>query len=140
MPCLYRRNLWLQGLWRHAVGTGSFSIFYRDPLCTNPLPASVIHLLALHPHGEVVGRLQNTPAAPLEPTLPFTAKRRFRRRWRAASPSGLFIRCSTTSVVGLAEDLGSRRLATRDVRHFAAVRLFDGSAFELVVHPSDPDR
>jgi hypothetical protein len=35
---------------------------------------------------------------------------------------------------------GIRRLATRDVRHFAAVRLRDGSAFELVVHPSDPDQ
>jgi hypothetical protein len=44
------------------------------------------------------------------------------------------------SVVVLAEGLGIRRLATRDVRHFAAVRLRDGSAFELVVHPSDPDR
>lgn len=44
------------------------------------------------------------------------------------------------SVVVLAEDLGIQRLATRDVRHFAAVRLRDGSAFELVVHPTDPDR
>lgn len=44
------------------------------------------------------------------------------------------------SVVVLAEDLGIRRLATRDVRHFAAVRLRDGSAFELVVHPADPDQ
>jgi hypothetical protein len=44
------------------------------------------------------------------------------------------------SVVVLAEDLGIRRIATRDVRHFAAVRLRDGSAFELVVHPKDPDR
>lgn len=44
------------------------------------------------------------------------------------------------SVVVLAEDLGIRRLATRDVRHFAAVRLRDGSAFELVVRPSEPDR
>jgi uncharacterized protein len=44
------------------------------------------------------------------------------------------------SVVVLAEDLGIRRLATRDVRHFAAVRLRDGSAFELVVHPDNPDR
>ncbi len=43
------------------------------------------------------------------------------------------------SVVALAEDLGIRRLATRDVRHFAAVRLRDGSSFELVVHPTDPD-
>jgi len=44
------------------------------------------------------------------------------------------------SVVALAEALGIRRLATRDVRHFAAVRLRDGSPFELVVHPTDPDR
>ena len=43
------------------------------------------------------------------------------------------------SVVALADVLGIRRLATRDVRHFTAVRLRDGSAFELVVHPSDPD-
>ncbi len=32
------------------------------------------------------------------------------------------------------------RLATRDIRHFATVRLRDGGAFELVVHPADPDR
>jgi uncharacterized protein len=44
------------------------------------------------------------------------------------------------SVVVLAEDLGLRRLATRDVRHFTAVRLRDGSAFELIVHPSNPDQ
>ena len=44
------------------------------------------------------------------------------------------------SVVALAETLGIRRLATRDVRHFAAVRLRDGRAFDLVVHPRDPDR
>jgi predicted nucleic acid-binding protein len=44
------------------------------------------------------------------------------------------------SIVALADDLGLRRIATRDVRHFAAVRLADGSAFELVVHPTDPDR
>ncbi len=43
------------------------------------------------------------------------------------------------SVVALAESLGVRRLATRDVRHFAAVRLHDGRSFELVVHPTDPD-
>lgn len=43
------------------------------------------------------------------------------------------------SLVALAEDLGVRRLATRDVRHFAAVRLRDGSAFELAVSPSVPD-
>ena len=44
------------------------------------------------------------------------------------------------SVVALAESLGIRRLATRDVRHFAAVRLRDGRGFELVVHPMDPER
>jgi predicted nucleic acid-binding protein len=44
------------------------------------------------------------------------------------------------SVVALAETLGIRRLATRDVRHFAAVRLRDGSSFDLVAHPTDPDR
>jgi predicted nucleic acid-binding protein len=43
------------------------------------------------------------------------------------------------SVVALAESLGVRRLATRDVRHFAAVRLRDGHAFELVVDPTHPD-
>jgi uncharacterized protein len=44
------------------------------------------------------------------------------------------------SVVVLAEDLGVRRLATRDVRHFATVRLRDGGAFDLVVQPSNPDK
>ena len=44
------------------------------------------------------------------------------------------------SIVALAERLGIRRLATRDVRHFAAVRLGDGSAFELAVQPTNPDR
>jgi len=44
------------------------------------------------------------------------------------------------SIVALAESLGIRRLATRDVRHFAAVRLRDGRSFELVVHPTDPDK
>jgi predicted nucleic acid-binding protein len=43
------------------------------------------------------------------------------------------------SVVALAESLGIRRLATRDIRHFAAVRLRDGRAFELAVHPANPD-
>jgi predicted nucleic acid-binding protein len=43
------------------------------------------------------------------------------------------------SVVALAESLGIRRLATRDVRHFAAVRLRDGRSFDLVVQPIDPD-
>lgn len=44
------------------------------------------------------------------------------------------------TVVALAETLGIRRLATRDVRHFAAVRLRDGRSFDLVVHPTQPDR
>lgn len=44
------------------------------------------------------------------------------------------------SVVVLAEELGIRRIATRDLRHFAAVRFPDGSALELVVTPSHPDR
>ncbi len=43
------------------------------------------------------------------------------------------------SIVVLAEDLGIRRLLTRDIRHFAAVRLRDGSAFEMVIYPDDPD-
>jgi hypothetical protein len=43
------------------------------------------------------------------------------------------------SVVALAEELDIRRVATRDVRHFAAVRLRDGSALELVVYPTDPE-
>jgi predicted nucleic acid-binding protein len=44
------------------------------------------------------------------------------------------------SVVALAESLGVRRLATRDPRHFATVRLSDGRSFELVVRPADPDK
>lgn len=44
------------------------------------------------------------------------------------------------SIVALAERVDLRRIATRDVRHFSAVRLRDGSALELVVHPADPDR
>ena len=44
------------------------------------------------------------------------------------------------SVVALAESLGIRRLATRDMRHFAAVRLHDGRPFELVIRPTSPDR
>lgn len=44
------------------------------------------------------------------------------------------------SVVALAEAVGVRRVATRDVRHFAAVRLRDGGALELVVQPTAPDR
>ncbi len=44
------------------------------------------------------------------------------------------------SVVALAEELGVYRLATRDLRHFSAVRLGGGRGFELVVHPRRPDR
>ncbi len=44
------------------------------------------------------------------------------------------------SVVALAEVLGVRRLATRDVRHFGAVRLRGGKPFELVVQPRRPER
>jgi len=44
------------------------------------------------------------------------------------------------SVVALAEAVGVRRVATRDVRHFGAVRLRDGGALELVVQPAAPDR
>lgn len=44
------------------------------------------------------------------------------------------------SIVVLAEDLGIRRIATRDVRHFSAVRLRDGSALDLAVQPRNPDR
>jgi predicted nucleic acid-binding protein len=44
------------------------------------------------------------------------------------------------SLVALAESQGIRRLATRDIRDFAAVRLPDGRAFDLVVHPNDPDK
>jgi predicted nucleic acid-binding protein len=45
-----------------------------------------------------------------------------------------------SSVIALAEQLGVRRIATRDVRHFSAIRFADGSGFELVVTPSEPDR
>lgn len=41
-----------------------------------------------------------------------------------------------SSVVALAEETGIVRIATRDVRHFSAVRLADGRAFDLVALPS----
>lgn len=44
------------------------------------------------------------------------------------------------SVVALAEALGLYRIATRDVRHFSAVRAQGGKPFELVVRPRSPDR
>jgi predicted nucleic acid-binding protein len=54
--------------------------------------------------------------------------------------AGLGLSLVDGSVVALAEGLGIRRLATRDVRHFAAVRLRDAKSFELAVHPTSPDR
>lgn len=39
------------------------------------------------------------------------------------------------TIVALADELGVYRLATRDVRHFSAVRTALGRAFELVVKP-----
>ena len=44
------------------------------------------------------------------------------------------------TIVTLAEDLDLTRIATRDVRHFGAIRLPNGRSFELVVRPTDPDR
>jgi len=44
------------------------------------------------------------------------------------------------SIAALAEELGVRRIATRDVKHFSAVRLRGGRRFELVVMPSRPER
>ncbi len=44
------------------------------------------------------------------------------------------------SIVALAEELGVHRLATRDVRHFSAVRLRGGMRFDLVVQPTRPER
>ena len=43
------------------------------------------------------------------------------------------------SVVALAEEVGVYCLATRDLRHFSAVRLRGGRGFELVVRPRRPD-
>ena len=44
------------------------------------------------------------------------------------------------SIVVLAEELGMKRVATRDIRHFGAVRMSNGDALELVVQPTRPDR
>jgi predicted nucleic acid-binding protein len=44
------------------------------------------------------------------------------------------------SIVALAERLGVTRLATRDVRHFGAVRLHDGRPLDLVVRPGQAKR
>jgi len=59
---------------------------------------------------------------------------------RRYSDSDLGLGLVDGSVIALAEGLSIHRLATLDIRHFAAVRLRDGSAFELVVNPTDPDR
>ena len=45
-----------------------------------------------------------------------------------------------STIVALAEELGIARIATRDVRHFSAVRLADGRAFELVALPAQRAR
>jgi len=44
------------------------------------------------------------------------------------------------AIAALAEELGVYRLATRDVRHFSAVRLRRGRQFELVVQPRRAER
>lgn len=44
------------------------------------------------------------------------------------------------SVVALAERLDITRVATRDVRHFTAVRTRSGRALDLVLNPTNPDR
>ena len=43
------------------------------------------------------------------------------------------------SIIAVAEEVGVARLATRDIRHFAAVRMSSGQAFDLVVKPSRPN-
>jgi len=43
------------------------------------------------------------------------------------------------SIVALAEEVGVRRLATRDVCHFSAVRLRGGKRMELVVQATRPE-
>jgi uncharacterized protein len=54
--------------------------------------------------------------------------------------AGLGLGLVDASIVALAEELGVSRLATRDVRHFSAVRLRGGKRFELVVQPRKPER
>lgn len=44
-----------------------------------------------------------------------------------------------SSIVALAETLSVRRVVTRYIRHFSAVRLNDGRSLELVVHPQRPN-
>ncbi len=54
--------------------------------------------------------------------------------------AGLGLGLVDASVIALAEELGVYRLATRDLRHFSAVRLGGGRGFELVVHPRRSER
>jgi len=54
--------------------------------------------------------------------------------------AGLGLGLVDASIVALAEELGVARLATRDLRHFEAVRLRSGRRFELVVRPRRSDR
>ena len=54
--------------------------------------------------------------------------------------AGLGLGLVDASIVALAEELGIRRLATRDLRHFGAVTLRGGHPFEMAVVPSRPDR
>jgi predicted nucleic acid-binding protein len=64
--------------------------------------------------------------------------------WRAMQVDARFADLSLglvdASIVVLAEELGMKRVATRDIRHFGAVRLSNGDALELVVQPTRPDR
>jgi hypothetical protein len=70
------------------------------------------------------------------PTLPLLRRAMEIDRRYASLGLGLV----DASVVALAERVGVTRIATRDVRHFSAVRLRDGRPFDLVVHPTRPDR
>lgn len=54
--------------------------------------------------------------------------------------AGLKLGLVDASVVALAEEVGVYRIATRDVRHFMAVRAGNGRAFELAVNLRRPDR
>jgi predicted nucleic acid-binding protein len=56
---------------------------------------------------------------------------------RQHAPLGLGL--VDASVIALAEETGVTRIATRDLRHFTAVRLRDGRALEPVVIPRRPD-
>ena len=53
---------------------------------------------------------------------------------------GLGLGLVDASIVALAELIGVRRIATRDVRHFSSARLQDGGGFDLVVIPERPEQ